>query len=108
MVVSRTRDSSLRTSDLPADFVLEEVRLVVLAPLAEDANWPDARPSAVVGLLLVGLGAPEAGSVEEDVTAVVVSAVDCAVGRQAIASADTISVVEIPRVFIFRSWNSHR
>ncbi len=106
--MSRTRDSSIRISDLPADFVLDEVRLVVLAPRAEVADWPDAGPPVVVVLLSAGLGALEACGVEEDVAAVVVSALDCAVGRQAIASADTISVVEIPACLIFRSRNSRR
>lgn len=106
MVVSRTGDSFVRTPELPADFVLEEVRLVVLAPLAELADRSDAGPPA--RLSVPGLGAPDACCVEEAVAAAVVSVLDCAPGRQAITSTDTVSAVEIPTLLIFRSRNSPR
>ncbi len=106
MVVSRTGGWFVRTPELPPDFMPEEARLVVLAPLDEVADRPDAGPPAILRLSVLGLlEAPDACGVDEAVAAAVVSTLDCAVGRQATASTDTISVVEIAAFLILGSRN---
>jgi hypothetical protein len=74
-----------------------------LDPLAEVSVGRDARPLTLVALLSVELATPEARCVDDDVVVVVVSAFDCAVGRQAIATTGTIRVTEIRSCLIFIS-----
>jgi hypothetical protein len=80
---------------LEADFVLEAVRWEFLGPLAGVTRGPEALPPAIVDLLSAELEAREAGGVDDDVVAVAVSALDCAVGWHPVARADTIRAVEI-------------
>jgi len=106
IVVSPTRDSFGAPLELPPDFVPIEVRLVVLPAPVEVAGRPDTGPSTVVPLSVRGLlGVPEVCCVEDAVAAVAVSVLDSALGRQAIMSTDTISVVEIATLLILGSRN---
>ena len=106
IVVSRTRDSFGAPLELPPDFVPVEVLLDVLPEAVEVAARPGATPSTVVTLLARRLpGVPEVCCVEDAVAAVVVSVLDSALGRQAIMSTDTISVVEIATLLILGSRN---
>ena len=106
IVVSRTRDSFGAALELPPDLVPVEVRLVVLPAPVEVAPRPDATPSTVVTLSARRLlGVPEVCCVEDAVAPVVVSVLDSAVGRHAIMSTDTISVVEIATLLILGSRN---
>jgi hypothetical protein len=87
---------------LEADFVLDAVRWEFLGPLAV-TKGPEAFPRVIEDLLSVELEAPKTEGADDDVSAVAVSALDCAAGWHPIATANTTSAVEIRAYLIVPS-----